>query len=94
MDWGDVLLGVAFLVLFIIFLGSADRRDPPTADDLVKRAEAEAAAKVTVKHPEPETDRPCYCPASRWEQWRKGAAAGPDQMYGTADDIDLKEKNQ
>lgn len=33
------------------------------------------------------TDRPCYCPQYRWEEWKKGAIAGSDHVIGTPDDV-------
>jgi len=34
-----------------------------------------------------QADRPCYCTEGRRVQWKRAAEAGPDEAWGTADDI-------
>lgn len=88
---GDPLgwvLGALLLVAIVVFLGSTDRREPPTADQLIADLDAK---KVPVKDAQV-TDLRCYCTPERQRQWKLGAQAGADRLVGTDDDVKLPEE--
>jgi hypothetical protein len=90
---GDPLgwvLAALLLIAIVVFLGSSDRREPPTADQLIAEMKAE---KVPVKDAQV-TDLRCYCTPERQRQWKLGAQAGEDRIVGTGDDITLPEEKK